>query len=49
MRPRHYAAENPILMGQSFHGMVRFNEAAALRRGKPISLVISASGHPVLQ
>ena len=35
MRPRHYAAENPWWDPQSSPTRPCFNEAAALRRGKP--------------
>ena len=35
MRPRHYTAENPYTGGRSEKLRTRFNEAAALHRGKP--------------
>ena len=34
MRPRHYTAENEAVE-HGVLGQVRFNEAAALHRGKP--------------
>ena len=34
MRPRHYAAENPEQLPRNRCSPARFNEAAALRRGK---------------
>ena len=33
MRPRHYAADNLKICNESWTGYIRFNEAAALRRG----------------